>query len=275
MARPAGDSIPSGRGSTICTSDDCSRSIEISGEVVYQEPVDDAHIDIAALWAAQGWGGTPAAFDYTVDGVSGDLFIALNGISRTTFVRLDADSLQIKSWYRIGFFVPGPMLLYAGRYMASKSSLNDELAIIDFGDVSGPTRVASIDYNSRGQDLALDPENKRLYVLTRNDTGTEGWVSWIDVTLERRGIWHLENDLGLPAGSAPIGVAYDRASARVIIGCSIGIFACHPSISTSSRACSALMSAAASLTPSRTSRQSMATSGSRRAKSSIISTRSR
>ncbi|MDH3660764.1 MAG: phage tail protein [Alphaproteobacteria bacterium] len=200
----------------------------VSGDVIYQEPVDDAHAGVAALWAAQGWGGTPSAFEYAVDGVSGDLFIALNGVSRTTFVRLDADSLQIKAWYRQGFFTPGPMLVYAGRYMVSKSSLNDELVIIDFGDVTGPTRIASIDYNSRGQDLAVDPENKRLYVLTRNSTGAEGWISWIDFTLERRGIWHLENDLGLPAGSAPIGVAYDRASARLIIGCSTGLFACDP-----------------------------------------------
>ncbi|MDH3660910.1 MAG: phage tail protein, partial [Alphaproteobacteria bacterium] len=200
----------------------------VSGEVVHHEPVDDEHVGVAALWAAQGWGGTPAAFEYAIDGVSGDLFIALNGVSRTTFVRFDADSLQIKAWYRQGFFSPGPMLVYAGRYMVSKSSLNDELVIIDFGDVTGPTRIASIDYNSRGQDLAVDPENKRLYVLTRNGTGSEGWVSWIDVALERRGIWHLESDLGLPAGSAPIGIAYDRASARVIIGCGTGLFACHP-----------------------------------------------
>ena len=44
---------------------------------------------------------------YTIDAVSGDLFIAFNGLSRTAFGRLDPDTLQLKSWYRIGLFTPG------------------------------------------------------------------------------------------------------------------------------------------------------------------------
>jgi hypothetical protein len=154
----------------------------VSGEVVYQEPVDDAHAGIAALWAAQGWGGTPAAFEYVVDGVSGDLFIALNGVSRTTFVRLDADSLQIKAWYRQGVFSPGPMLVYAGRYMVSKSLLNDDLVIIDFGDVIAPTRIASIDYNSRGQDLAVESAS----ATRRRPSATTGWRRTSPATTGRR-----------------------------------------------------------------------------------------
>jgi hypothetical protein len=83
----------------------------VTGEVVYQAPVDSSHDEIAALWAADGWSGTPAALGYAIDGVSGDLFLALNGMGRTTFVRLDSDSLAIKAWYRQGSFSPGPMII--------------------------------------------------------------------------------------------------------------------------------------------------------------------
>jgi len=65
-------------------------------------------------------------------------------------------------------------------------------------------------------------------VLTASGTGAEGWVSWVDATFEKHGPWHLEDDLGFPAGSAPSGLTCDRASGRVIIGASTGLFACHP-----------------------------------------------
>jgi hypothetical protein len=101
--------------------------------------------------------------------------------------------------------------------------------IIDFGDpINGPRELASIPYSSRSKGLALDPGRSRLYVLTGNSSGTQGWVSWIDATFERHGLWHLEDDLGFPPGSAPSGITYDRASGRVIIGASTGLFARHP-----------------------------------------------
>jgi hypothetical protein len=43
----------------------------------------------------------------------------------------------------------------------------------------------------------LDPERPWIYnlfggqLLKINRVSGEGWVSWIDVALERRGIWHL------------------------------------------------------------------------------------
>ena len=73
------------------------------------------------------------------------------------------------------------MLVYAGRYLAAKSALNGPVVIIDFGSpISPPVEIASISYDKRGKGFALDPERSRLYVLTRSNTGSEGWVSWID-----------------------------------------------------------------------------------------------
>jgi hypothetical protein len=184
---------------------------------------------VVAWWQQNGWQGGPGLFAYTIDAVSGDLFIAFNGSSRTTFARLDPDTLQLKSWYRIGLFTPGPMLVFAGRYVACKSALAGDLAIIDFDNpIGGPTLAASVDYSSHSTGLAIDPERARLYVLTESATGAEGWVSWVDAAFEKHGPWHLVDDLGLPAGSTPSGIAYDRTSGRVIIGASTGLFACHP-----------------------------------------------
>jgi hypothetical protein len=64
--------------------------------------------------------------------------------------------------------------------------------------------------------------------LTKSSTGSEGWVSWFDAGFEKHGPFHLEDDLGFPAGSAPSGITYDRASGRVIIGAWSGFFACNP-----------------------------------------------
>ena len=88
--------------------------------------------------------------------------------------------------------------------------------------------TASVDLGQRGKDLALDPERGRLYVLTKTLSGSEGWAAWLDATFTVHGPYHLENDLGFPAGSAPGGIAYDRASDRVLIGCPTGLFACDP-----------------------------------------------
>jgi hypothetical protein len=35
-------------------------------------------------------------------------------------------------------FSPGPMLVFAGRYMAGKSALNGPVVILDFGNLVGP-----------------------------------------------------------------------------------------------------------------------------------------
>ena len=59
-------------------------------------------------------------------------------------------------------------------------------------------------------------------MLTASGTEAEGWVSWVDATFEKHGPWHLEDDLGFPAGSAPSGLTCDRASGGVIIGASSG-----------------------------------------------------
>jgi hypothetical protein len=64
--------------------------------------------------------------------------------------------------------------------------------------------------------------------LTKSSTGSEGWVSWFDAGFEKHGPFHLEDDLGFPAGSAPSGITYDRASGRVIIGAWSGFFARNP-----------------------------------------------
>jgi hypothetical protein len=186
-ARTSGGSIPSGRSSTTPGAAGCSRST-----------ASRARSSTASTWRAirpslrggsrNGWQGGPGLFGYTIDPVFADLFIAFNGLSRTTFACLDPDTLQIKSWYRIGLFTPGPMLVYAGRYMACKSALAGSLVIIDFGNqVSGPTPAASVDYSSHSTGLAIDPERARLYVLTESATGAEGWVSWVDAAFEKHG----------------------------------------------------------------------------------------
>ena len=121
------------------------------------------------------------------------------------------------------------MLVLAGRYLVAISSLVSPLLVIDFGAaVGGPALAASIDLGQRGKDLALDPERVRLYVLTRSLSGAQGWLAWLDAAFELHGPWHLEDDLGFPAGSAPGGIAYDRTSDRVLVGCPTGLFSCDP-----------------------------------------------
>jgi hypothetical protein len=121
----------------------------VTGQVVYRFKI-DTDPTIVAWWDTQGWEGGPGPLAYAIDPVSGDLFIALNGSSRTTWTRFDPDTLQIKSWYRQGVFSPGPMLVYAGRYLAAKSALNGPVVIIDFGNpVGGPVELASVDRHAR------------------------------------------------------------------------------------------------------------------------------
>jgi len=91
----------------------------VTGQVVFSIVVSEIP-EIVQWWDDHGWQGGPGVYAYTVDAVSGDLFIAFNGLSRTTFARLDPDTLQLKSWYRIGLFTPGPMLIFTGRYLACK-----------------------------------------------------------------------------------------------------------------------------------------------------------
>jgi hypothetical protein len=86
----------------------------VTGEVVYRADI-ASKPELVAWWDEQGWQGGPDPYAYAIDSVSGDLFLALNGLSRTTFARLDPDTLQLKSWYRQGLFTPGAMLVYAGR----------------------------------------------------------------------------------------------------------------------------------------------------------------
>ena len=201
----------------------------VTGQVVYREAVGGAHPEVAALWVEQGWQGTPGAFAYAIDPVSGDVYVAENGSSRTTFVRLDADTLQLKSWYRQGLFSPGAMLVYAGRYLACKSALGGPVVIIDFENpIGGPVEIGSVSDGHQSTGFGLDPDKKRLYVISESNTGSQGWVSWFDASFEQHGPWHLVDDLGLPAGSSPAGIAYDRASGRVIVGASSGLFACDP-----------------------------------------------
>jgi hypothetical protein len=197
----------------------------VSGQVIFRERVDSSNPTILAWWQANGWPGTPTISGYTVDPSSGDLFVCISG----TFARLDADTLAAKSWYRYGSYTVGEMLVFAGRYLVAISSLVSPLLVIDFGAAGGVSALAaSVDLGQRGKDLALDPERGRLYVLTKTLSGSEGWAAWLDATFTVHGPWHLENDLGLPAGSAPGGIAYDRASDRVLIGCPTGLFACDP-----------------------------------------------
>jgi hypothetical protein len=66
---------------------------------------------VGRQWLA---GRGPGVYAYMVDRASGDLFIAFNGLSRTNFARLDPDTLPLMSWYWIGLFTPGPMLVFAG-----------------------------------------------------------------------------------------------------------------------------------------------------------------
>ena len=201
----------------------------VTGQVVYREAVGGSHPEVGALWVEQGWQGTPGAFAYAIDPVSGDVYVAENGSSRTTFVRLDADTLQLKSWYRQGLFSPGAMLVYAGRYLACKSALGGPVVIIDFENpIGGPVEIGSVSDGHQSTGFGLDPDKNRLYVISESNTGSQGWVSWFDVSFEQHGPWHLVDDLGLPAGSSPAGIAYDRASGRVIVGASSGLFACDP-----------------------------------------------
>jgi Putative phage tail protein len=201
----------------------------ITGQVIYREAVGGNHPEVAALWVEQGWQGTPGAFAYAIDPVSGDVYVAENGSSRTTFVRLDADTLQLKSWYRQGLFSPGAMLVYAGRYLACKSALGGPVVIIDFENpIGGPVEIGSVSDGHQSTGFGLDPDKNRLYVISESNTGSQGWVSWFDPSFEQHGPWHLVDDLGLPAGSSPAGIAYDRASGRVIVGASSGLFACDP-----------------------------------------------
>jgi hypothetical protein len=65
-------------------------------------------------------------------------------------------------------------------------------------------------------------------VLTRSLAGSESWLSWLDAALTLHGPYHLEDDLGFRAGSAPGGIAYDRASHRLLVGYATGLFACDP-----------------------------------------------
>lgn len=79
----------------------------VTGEVVYRIHL-ESDPAVVAWWQQQGWHSGPGLFGHAVDPVSGDLFIALNGSSRTTWTRFDPDTLQIKSWYWQGLFTPRP-----------------------------------------------------------------------------------------------------------------------------------------------------------------------
>jgi hypothetical protein len=68
----------------------------VNGEVVYRVNI-ASKPELVAWWDEQGWQGEPNPYAYAIDSVSGDLFLALNGLSRTTFARLDPDTLQLKS----------------------------------------------------------------------------------------------------------------------------------------------------------------------------------
>jgi Putative phage tail protein len=200
----------------------------VTGQVVYRVDI-ASKPELVAWWDEQGWQGGPDPYAYAIDSVSGDLFFALNGLSRTTFARLDADTLQLKSWYRQGLFTPSAMLVYAGRYLACKSALGGPVVIIDFENpIGGPVEIGSVSDGHQSTGFGLDPDKNRLYVISESNTGSQGWVSWFDASFEQHGPWHLVNDLGLPAGSSPSGIAYDRASGRVIVGASSGLFACDP-----------------------------------------------
>ena len=182
-----------------------------------------------AVGSSRAGRARPAPSPMPIDPVSGDVYVAENGSSRTTFVRLDADTLQLKSWYRQGLFSPGAMLVYAGRYLACKSALGGPVVIIDFENpIGGPVEIGSVSDGHQSTGFGLDPDKNRLYVISESNTGSQGWVSWFDASFEQHGPWHLVDDLGLPAGSSPAGIAYDRASGRVIVGASSGLFACDP-----------------------------------------------
>jgi len=156
--------------------------------------------------------------------VSGDLFVYISG----TFARLDADTLTPKSSYRHGSFTPGLMLVYAGRIW-SISSLVKPLLVIDFAAPGGALVLgASISLGARANDLSLDPGRNRLYVLTRSLSGSEGWLARIDAGLDLYGPWHVQDDPGFPEGAVPGGIAYDRATDRLMVGCATGLFACDP-----------------------------------------------
>jgi hypothetical protein len=121
------------------------------------------------------------------------------------------------------------MLVYAGRYLACKSALGGPVVIIDFENpVGGPVEIGSVSDGHQSTGFGLDPDRNRLYVISESSTGSQGWVSWFDPSFEQQGPWHLVDDLGLPAGSSPSGIAYDRASGRAIVGASSGLFACDP-----------------------------------------------
>jgi hypothetical protein len=60
----------------------------VSGQVVYRVDI-ASKPELVAWWDVQGWQGGPDPYAYAIDSVSGDLFLALNGLSRTTFARLD------------------------------------------------------------------------------------------------------------------------------------------------------------------------------------------
>ena len=62
----------------------------VTGQVVYRVDI-TSEPELVAWWDEQGWQGGPDPYAYAIDAVSGDLFLALNGLSRTTFARLDAD----------------------------------------------------------------------------------------------------------------------------------------------------------------------------------------
>ena len=137
--------------------------------------------------------------------------------------------MQLKSWYRQGLFSPGAMLVYAGRYLACKSALGGPVVIIDFENpIGGPVEIGSVSDGHQSTGFGLDPDKKRLYVISESNTGSQGWVSWFDASFEQHGPWHLVDDLSLPAGSSPAGITYDRPSGRVIVGASSGLFACDP-----------------------------------------------
>jgi hypothetical protein len=95
-ARPAGCSIPSGPYIYNLWGDWLLKIDRITGQVVYRVDI-ASKPELVAWWDEEGWQGGPGPYTYAIDSVSGDLFLALNGLSRTTFVRLDSDTVDFPS----------------------------------------------------------------------------------------------------------------------------------------------------------------------------------
>jgi len=167
------------------------KSYPIAGFVGGIAAIDATHIAVSSLVTAQ----TPAEFS--------------KGLFNKGYLQiLDTTKGTVEQSAEIGYF-PYAIAYSRGKIYASLLG-EDKLAIFDASTLHS---VASLSVGNKPQDITLDPELNRLYVV---NSGSDS-ISVIDTNLNKQvAVFDLQHGK-TKYGSAPVSVSVDKANNRLYV----------------------------------------------------------